>query len=46
MQRKMVPKCELFENIPLHVQELKCEKGIYELEDYVEEEALSLDLLH
>jgi hypothetical protein len=42
----MVPKCELLESIPLHVQELKCEKGVYELEDYVGEEALNLDLLH
>jgi hypothetical protein len=42
----MVPKCELFNNIPLHVQELKCEKDVYELEDYVVEEALKLDLLH
>jgi hypothetical protein len=42
----MVPKCKLLESIPLHVQELKCEKSVYELEDYVGEEALSLDLLH
>ncbi len=46
MQRKMVPKCELLKSIPLHIQELKCEKGVCELEDYVGEEASSLDLLH
>jgi hypothetical protein len=41
----MVPKHELFESIPLHVQGLNYGKGIYELEDCVGEEALSLNLM-
>jgi hypothetical protein len=40
----MVPKCELFENIPLHFQELNYKINIYELKDHVEE-ALSSNLL-
>jgi hypothetical protein len=42
---KMVPKCELFENIPLHFQKLNYKKDIYELNDHVGEKALSLNLL-
>jgi hypothetical protein len=41
----MVPKHESFENIPLHVQELNYEKGVYELEDHVGEKALGSNLL-
>jgi hypothetical protein len=40
----MVPKHELFESIPLHVQKLNCE-DVYELKDHVGEEELSLNLL-
>ncbi len=40
----MVPKHELFESIPLHVQKLNCEKCTYELKDHVGEEALSSNL--
>ncbi len=36
---------KLCEKIPLHVQELNYEEGVYELEDQVEEEAWGLDLL-
>ncbi len=32
-------------SIPLHVQELDYEKGVYELKDYVGEQALNLNLL-
>jgi hypothetical protein len=42
--KKMVLGRELFKNIPLHIYELICEKCIYELEDHVGEEALSLNL--
>ncbi len=45
VQRKMVPKHELLENIPLHIQKLNYEKSVYELEDHVGEMALSLNLL-
>jgi hypothetical protein len=38
-----MPKCKLFKNIPLHVQELNCERNIYELEDHVGEYTLSSD---
>jgi hypothetical protein len=38
-----MPKCKLFKNIPLHVQELNYERSIYELEDHVGENALSSD---
>lgn len=40
----MVPKCKLLESIPLHVQELNCGNDVYELENYVKEEALSSNL--
>ncbi len=45
MQRKMVPKHELFENIPLHIQELNYGENVYEQEDHVEENAFTLNLL-
>jgi hypothetical protein len=35
--KEMVPKHELLENIPLHVQELNCEKNVYELKDHIGE---------
>jgi hypothetical protein len=41
----MVPKCELFENIPLHFKELNYKNIIYKLEDHVGEKALNLNLL-
>jgi hypothetical protein len=44
MQGKMVPKHKLLENIPLHVQKLKCKKGIYELKGHVGEEMLRSSL--
>jgi hypothetical protein len=44
MQKIMVPKCELFKSIPLHVQGLNYGEGVYELEDYVEEETLNSNL--
>jgi hypothetical protein len=31
VQGTMVPKHELFERIPLHIQELNCEEGVSEL---------------
>jgi hypothetical protein len=40
----MVPKHELFESIPLHVQGLNYGEGVYELEDRVGEKTLSLNL--
>jgi len=40
----MVPKCELLENIPLHIQ-LNYNEGVYDLEDHDGEEALSSNLL-
>ncbi len=40
-----MPKCELFENIPLHFQELNYKKNIYELEDHVGEKAFNSNLL-
>jgi hypothetical protein len=40
----MVPKHELLKSIPLYVQEPNYKEGIYELEDHVGEETLSLDL--
>jgi hypothetical protein len=42
---KIVLKCKLLESIPLHVPKLNCKKDIYELNDHVGEEALSLNLL-
>ncbi len=44
MHETMVPKHELFESIPLHVQGLNYGEGVYELEDRVKEEAVSLNL--
>jgi len=41
VEKKMVPKCELLESIPLHAQKLNCEINVRELEDHVEEEGLS-----
>jgi hypothetical protein len=41
----MLPGHKLFESIPLHVQKLNCEKGVYELEDHIGEEALNSNLL-
>lgn len=41
----MVPKRELFENIPLRIRKFNYEKNVYELEDHVEEKALSSNLL-
>jgi hypothetical protein len=41
----MVPKCELFENIFVHVQELNYKEIVYEFENHDEEEALSSNLL-
>jgi hypothetical protein len=38
---KMVLECELFENIPLHIQKLNCRENVYELEDHVREKALT-----
>jgi hypothetical protein len=39
-----VPKFKMHKNIPLHIQELKCEKCIYELEDHVGEKTLGSNL--
>jgi hypothetical protein len=44
VQKKMVPKHELFESVSLHVQKLNYEKKNYELEDHVGEKALSSNL--
>jgi hypothetical protein len=41
----MMPKCELFKITPLHVQKLNYREGIYELDDHVGDEALSLSLI-
>jgi hypothetical protein len=40
----MVLKLEMHENNPLHIQKLNCGKNVYELEDLVGEELLSLNL--
>jgi hypothetical protein len=40
----MVQEHKLFQSIPLHVQRLNYGEGIYELEDHVNEEALSSKL--
>jgi hypothetical protein len=45
VQEKMVPKCVLFENIIMHIQGLKCGKGVYDMEDHVGQEAFSSNLL-
>jgi len=42
---KMVPKHELFENIPLHSQGLNCKVNVCELEDHVGEKGWSLKWL-
>jgi len=39
----MMPKCELFESIPLHGQGLNCRISVCELEDHVGEKGLSLN---
>ncbi len=44
MHEIMVPKQELFESIPLHVQGQNYGEGIYELEDHVGEKALNSNL--
>jgi len=44
VQGKIMPKCKLFESIPLHVQELNYGKNIYELEDHVGEVASNSNL--
>jgi hypothetical protein len=41
VREKMVPKHELFKNIPLNAQGLNCETNICELEDHVGEKELS-----
>jgi len=41
---EMVPKHELFQSIPMHVQKLNCKECTYELKDHVGEEALSSNL--
>jgi len=43
--KEMVPKLELPESIPRHVQGLNYRDDLYELEDYVWEEALNSNLL-
>jgi hypothetical protein len=40
----MVPKFEMHENSPLHIQELNCGKNVHELEDLAKEELLGLNL--
>jgi hypothetical protein len=45
VQKKMMPKCELFKITPLHVQKLDYRKSVYELDDHVGDEALSLSLI-
>jgi hypothetical protein len=40
----MVPNHELFENIPLHIQGLICEKNVFKMEDHFGEEVLNLNL--
>jgi len=41
----MVPGQKLFKNISFHIQELNCEKGVYELKDHIGETSLNSDLL-
>jgi hypothetical protein len=43
VQEKMVPKCELPENIPLHTQGVNCKASICELENHVGEKILNLN---
>ncbi len=40
-----MPKCELHENILLHVQKLNYGKDVYELKEHVGKEAMNLNLL-
>jgi len=40
----MEQKFEMHKNIPLHVQKLNCEEGIYEFKDPIGEEALGSKL--
>jgi len=41
--KKMVPKHKLPKSIPLHIQELNYKANVYELEDHVGEERLSIN---
>ncbi len=41
MWEKMVPKCELPKNIPLHTQRLKYGIGVCEFENHVGENGLN-----
>ncbi len=45
VHEKMVPKCELHDNILVHVQKLNYEKDVYELKDHVGKEVMNLNLL-
>jgi hypothetical protein len=45
VHEKMVPKCEVHENILLHVQKLTYGKNVYELKDHVDKEVMNLNLL-
>ncbi len=45
MHEKMVPKCELHDNILLHIQKLNYGEDVYELKDHVGKEAMNLNLL-
>ncbi len=38
-------ECELFKNIPSHVQKLNNKENVYELENHIGEEVLSFNLL-
>ncbi len=38
-------KAQVAQKYTLHIQELNCEKSIYELDDHIREMALNLDLL-
>ncbi len=38
-------RCKLFKITALHIEEQNCGKGVYELEDHIVEEALSLNLM-
>jgi hypothetical protein len=41
---KMVPKCEVHENIPLHIQGLNYKASLCELKDHVGEKGVKLKL--
>lgn len=46
VQDKMLPKCKLFENIPLHIQKLNYKKKIvYELKNRVEKKDIEFELV-